>query len=686
MKNKLLQNVSVARILFAVFALTIISLFVSRFFENQHLAKSRAIVSELTEKSIHRQEILIKMRKGIDYVHVNLLRFLFYSDIAKRELAENKMYAEITKNDKNFLEFKNFISDNREQRLFDTLVLLRKEYAKNRSELIQLVKAGKKNEAFLFNDQHVYDSYEKFQEANIILANYCRQRDNNLAENVMRQFSSFEKTRTVINYSLFLVLGVLGLMIARVLKKLRESNLLLTESERKYRTVIERTTEIIQTANQEGKLVAVNNAFKEKMGYNENEITTLTILDILAPESKHLYKPNPLKSEYGEVITGIRKTLQSKTGKKIIVEGNIILNYKNETFESATGFFIDVTEKIMAEKALVASEERYRQLFNFGPVPMWVISPEDLRFIQVNKVAVEQYGYNETEFMNMTLSDITVDIDKSKLTELINNEKKNGFKHHGTYRHTKKSGEEILVDIHVSDVLLNDKWKKLIIALDVTEKNNYEQKLTRAIIKTQEDERYHIGAELHDNVCQILAVTQMTMGMIKKSVPSTAYELFEQADGNIKLATQEIRNLSHQLAPAFFDDTNLHEAFIRLLNSINIEDKYKIKLDFEKKILTETITQEVKLNLYRILQEQLRNILKYANATSINVQVNLKNNFICMQIIDNGIGFDKEKAKGGIGFANMQRRATMFNGKFEVSSSPGNGCKVVIEIPFTNLN
>jgi signal transduction histidine kinase len=152
------------------------------------------------------------------------------------------------------------------------------------------------------------------------------------------------------------------------------------------------------------------------------------------------------------------------------------------------------------------------------------------------------------------------------------------------------------------------------------------------------------------------------------------------------LATQEIRNLSHQLAPAFFDDTNLHEAFTRLLNSINIEDKFNITLDFERKILIHPISQEIKLNLYRILQEQLRNILKYANASSINVQVNLNQNKLCMQIADNGIGFDMEKAKGGIGFANMQRRATMFNGKFEVSSSPGNGCKVVIEIPFTNLN
>ena len=176
------------------------------------------------------------------------------------------------------------------------------------------------------------------------------------------------------------------------------------------------------------------------------------------------------------------------------------------------------------------------------------------------------------------------------------------------------------------------------------------------------------------------------MEFIKKSVPSASNKLFEKAEDNIKLATQEIRNLSHQLAPAFFDETNLHEAFTRLLTSVNVDKKFKTTLFFERKILTQPIIQEVQLNLYRILQEQLRNIIKHANASQIDIQVSFIQNVLCMQIVDNGDGFDMGKIKAGIGFANMMRRATMFDGKFEVVSSIGKGCKISIEIPITHLN
>ncbi|MBI2284931.1 MAG: PAS domain S-box protein [Bacteroidetes bacterium] len=682
MEKTFLRNVSSGRILLTVFALFVISLFVIRFLENQQLLKTRIGISELTEKSVRRQGLLIKMRKGSDYAHVNLLRYLFYRNKRKKELAENTIYAESVKNYVNFNEFEKSIIDSKEHLIFDTLVNLRKEYKKNRLQLIHLIKAGEENKSALFNERYLIDSYEKFQRTNTILSGYCSQRDSKAVEQVQAMFFSQKKTRAEINYGLLLGLTVLGLMIARTVAKLRKSNLLLAESEWKYRTVLERTTEIIKTANHEGKLVEVNNAFTEKLGYKENEIPTLTILDILAPESKSQYYPYPSKNQYGEVITGIRKTLLSKSGAEIIVEGNVILHYKDETFESSTAFFNDVTEKVIAEKALVASETKYRQLFELGPVPILVINPKDLRFIQANNAASVLYGFKEREFGSMVFSDLFMGVERSKLDKIINNERRKGFKYIGTYRQITKSGEEIIVNIHSSDILLNDVPKKIIVALDVTEKSKHEQMLNRAIVKTQEDERYQIGIELHDNVCQILAAAQITMGLIEKSIPTAIHGLFEKVVGHIELATQEIRNLSHQLAPAFFDETNLHEAIKGLLRSINIDNKYKIALDIERRIITNPINQEIKLNLFRILQEQLRNILKHANATQINVQINIDQDKLFMQITDNGIGFNMEEVSRGIGFANMLRRTTMFDGNLEVLSSPGHGCKVVIAIPY----
>lgn len=93
----------------------------------------------------------------------------------------------------------------------------------------------------------------------------------------------------------------------------------------------------------------------------------------------------------------------------------------------------------------------------------------------------------------------------------------------------------------------------------------------------------------------------------------------------------------------------------------------------------------MQLNLHRILQEQLRNIQKYANASIIEVDVLMHYHKLKMKISDNGIGFNTDKVKAGIGLANMKRRAELFSGKFEINSSPGNGCEIIIGIPLLEI-
>jgi signal transduction histidine kinase len=89
------------------------------------------------------------------------------------------------------------------------------------------------------------------------------------------------------------------------------------------------------------------------------------------------------------------------------------------------------------------------------------------------------------------------------------------------------------------------------------------------------------------------------------------------------------------------------------------------------------------LNLYRILQEQLKNIIKYAEATSIQLEILLYDDMIRMQITDNGVGFEKGKVNKGIGTLNMQRRAELFSGKFSIEAAPGKGCSVLVELPLS---
>jgi PAS domain S-box-containing protein len=337
--------------------------------------------------------------------------------------------------------------------------------------------------------------------------------------------------------------------------------------------------------------------------------------------------------------------------------------------------------------ALKESELRFRSFFNLAPIPMWVIDPGTNKFISVNKAALEHYGYSKEEFSNLTIFDIRSGKDISKESEDVKRIKEetinltdNKTGRFNSY-HSKKDGEKIEVEIYTSPILINHKQCILTIVIDVTERNHFENKITKAIIKTQEDERYEIGSELHDNVCQILACAKMSLSMIRKSLDESVVEPYNQSRDAILLATQEIRNLSHRLAPAFFDNTKLEEAIESLLNTFNIEDKYNIYLNFDKSSKNIQIDKEIQLNLYRVLQEQLRNIIKHSNCSDIEVNVFVYNNLVHMRIADNGVGFELNNINKGIGLTNMKRRAELFSGKFYLNTSLGKGCEVLIIIP-----
>lgn len=251
----------------------------------------------------------------------------------------------------------------------------------------------------------------------------------------------------------------------------------------------------------------------------------------------------------------------------------------------------------------------------------------------------------------------------------------------------KKSGEEYWVNLSVNPVTDDSgkvsHWVSL--QRDVTDKKLQEINIMKAIIKTQEDERYEVGGELHDNVCQILTSSQISLKMLKKHLPEQDQDRLNEGLEYIALATHEIRNLSHRLAPAFFADTTIEEAFTNLIRTFNIDNQYQINIHFDEAFKEQPAKREFQLNIYRILQEQLKNILKHAKATVIEISGNIENDIFKLSITDNGIGFNINQVKNGIGIANMKRRTELFSGTFNIQSTTGKGCTITVEVPVKEI-
>lgn len=360
MKLMFIKNIPISHLLLLVYTALLTGLLTVGVNEYKHQQKTHHIISELLNKSLHKQAILIRMRKGSDYVHVNLLRFLYYTEKKAKNEALKTVLAEGGKNDSNLKEYEKLVTDPHEQRLFNKLRSFRVHYAKVRATLIQLIEEGRHDEAVNFNLRFVYSAFQNFQQAQTTLSDYAGKKDNTNIKNIEDQLHTIEATKLWLNGSILILLTLLGILLSRIIGKLRTNNLQLAEREHKYHLLAENTHEIISQCDAEGRLVFANDSFKQKLEYSDEEIFSLTVPDILSEESKYLYKAYTAKAEFGEIISNIRLTLKSKSEKIIMVEGNIVLDYQSGLFSGVTAFFNDITERERVLMKLKESNQRYQ--------------------------------------------------------------------------------------------------------------------------------------------------------------------------------------------------------------------------------------------------------------------------------------------------------------------------------------
>jgi PAS domain S-box-containing protein len=663
----------------ALFILLVISR--NQQFWNQR--KASAALVELVPRANQRQSAFTDLYKANLLQEVALLKFSYSYPDNKNPQDLKKIISEIDGEDSLFTASEKLIATNKEHQLFNQLKTVSARKKRYLDQFFQQINAGKYGLLRKNYENELAPAYTEYQQLNSLLLQTISNNDQKLIKDIGLKIIYINNTNVWISVCLIILLLSLGFNLIIIAKKGRRTTVALKESERKYRTLTEQTNEIIEKCDADGRFLFANESFRKTFEYNEEELSHLTISDLVNEEES----PFNLPAEKQNVITNVEKVWKSKSGKRIYLEGTIFLEYSNGIFQGSMGFFNDVTEKKKLEESLVASESKFRNFFKLAPIPMWVIDPQNNKFLSVNNAACQHYGYTESEFSDMTISDIREAQDVVKDSEEVKRVKKETLSlsqdktRKYKFHHLKKCGEKMETEVYTSPILINDRKCILSISLDVTERNQMENKITRAIIKTQEDERYEIGSELHDNVCQILAAAKMSLGMIKPSLAPSAMESYNKSTEAILLATKEIRNLSHRLAPAFFDNTKLDVAFESLLKSFNIDEKYRISIKFDKSVLQMSIKQDVQLNLYRILQEQLRNILEHAHCTDIEISVFICTNKLNMRIADNGEGFDADEVVYGIGLANMKRRAELFSGQLYINSSRGKGCELMIVLP-----
>ncbi|WP_244281811.1 tetratricopeptide repeat-containing sensor histidine kinase [Flavobacterium xueshanense] len=192
-------------------------------------------------------------------------------------------------------------------------------------------------------------------------------------------------------------------------------------------------------------------------------------------------------------------------------------------------------------------------------------------------------------------------------------------------------------------------------------------------------EKKRVARELHDGVLGRMFGVRINLDSLNKVVDETAIEKRNNYLTELKNIEQDIREISHDLNR---EKSELINNFVAIVDNLFEDQKktYKSKLisNIDSAIKWELVSNSVKINLYRILQEALQNINKYANANTIKIELKKEADHLILKITDDGIGFNVKTAKKGIGLQNILFRAKECDGMFDIKSTKGEGTIITV--------
>ncbi|MCP5108470.1 MAG: sensor histidine kinase [bacterium] len=212
--------------------------------------------------------------------------------------------------------------------------------------------------------------------------------------------------------------------------------------------------------------------------------------------------------------------------------------------------------------------------------------------------------------------------------------------------------------------------------------------LSSQLFNAQEEERRRLSKELHDQLGHDLVLLKSRFRSIKLKLPEEKTELQQElADTQdyVDQIIENVRQISTELTPSILEDLGLFASLQWLVENFARQHSIKVSLDMED--IDRYVSQEPRINLYRIFQETLTNISKHARAQAVSIRVKKEKNVVIFRVKDDGKGFDlnrsseKEATVSGMGLTAMKERAHLSGGVFEVRSQPGKGTLICFKIP-----
>src|SRR5215813_3492764 len=493
---------------------------------------------------------------------------------------------------------------------------------------------------------------------------------------------------------------VLGLVMTQDISIRKRAEEALAASERRFSTAFN-SNPVLATisALDSGIFLAVNDRFVTTSGYSREETVGHTALELkiwpnpedrksvmecLARDGRVRDHEARMRLKNGDELTLLLSI------EKLEIDGQACL------IHSAN----DITLRKKTEEALIASEERYRTLFETAPDAVGVIDA-NMRLVMANHQGLRLYGYDSLdEVIGLNAHDFIAEIDWPRIEPFLRavSESKRSmiFEHVGV----KKDGTHFNVESRISRLHSDEQPPSfLIVSLDITERKRAENQLRASqeqlralsarIQSAREEEGTRIAREIHDELGGALTGLQWDLeglaGVLAETDEAVSYEARERIQSMTVLiegTIDTVRRISSELRPGVLDDLGL----VAALEWQAQQFQARTGIEYHPSSILETVdlNRESGTAVFRIFQEILTNVLRHAQASAIQVEQREVGKYFELKVSDNGRGITIEEKTNttSLGLLGMRERALLVGGEVCIDGSE-EGTTVIVRVPLT---
>ncbi len=507
---------------------------------------------------------------------------------------------------------------------------------------------------------------------------------------LLTKFQTYKGVFFIFTTSVFLYF-----FVKKHMKSLRFAELKLIESESHYKALFNNNHSIILLINpSNGEIEDANPAACQYYGWTHTELCSKNVYDINVVDRNLVTARLQAVEAQMQYHFVVKHRLANGEIRDVEVFSNPIHTGDRTMIYSNIH---DITEQLIAELELRKLSTAVEQ----SPVAIYITNPAG-KIEYINPRVTQLTGFSCDELLNEDTR-IFGSGEKSKqeyaeLWQTINA----GNIWSGEFHNKKKNGELYWESATISPIFdtIGQITHFLAIKEDITDRKraeialNKSEKLLRKFAShlqnVREEEKVAIAREIHDDLGQTLVALKIDMGLLKtkldklsdfndsKIITDNFVDIVNLIDKTIKTA----RRIMSGLRPEQLEINGFANTAISYLREF--EERHQISCEFISEILDIEMSSQQSLVFFRILQESLNNVAKHSRATLVKIYFRIESNKLILEIVDNGIGFDKNNSgrKDSYGMIGMKERAVLLNGELDIISEIGKGSRVRVEIPW----